>query len=42
MIIENGYSLDALYAMNEQDGATFTIEDGEITGVSYGNSEHES
>lgn len=36
MIIENSYSLEKLYEMNEQ-GFTFVIEDGEITGVHYGN-----
>ena len=36
MLIENTYSLEKLYEMNDQ-GITFVVEDGEITGVAYGN-----
>lgn len=36
MIIENSYTLEELYKMNEEKKATFIIEDGEITGVIYG------
>lgn len=37
MIIENTYTLEELYKVNEEKGTTFVIEDGEITGVLYGN-----
>lgn len=37
MIIENTYTLEELYKVYESKGTTFVIEDGEITGVRYGN-----
>lgn len=35
MLIENTYTLEELYKVNEEKGTTFVIEDGEITGVQY-------
>lgn len=37
MLIENTYTLEELYKVNEEKGTTFVVEDGEITGVNYGN-----
>lgn len=34
-LIENTYTLEELYKINEEQGITFVIEDGEITGVRY-------
>lgn len=34
-LIFNTYSLEELYKMHDETGATFVIEDGEITGVTY-------
>lgn len=41
MMEENTYSLEKLYEMFER-GYTFVVEDGKITGVAYGDGEHES
>lgn len=41
-LIENTYTLEELYKVNEKKGTTFVIEDGEITGVNYGSSDTES
>lgn len=42
MRVENSLTLEELYYKHEKQGATFTIEDGEITGVEYGDSVTES
>ena len=41
-LIENTYTLEELYKAYEKKGTTFVIEDGEITGVNYGDTYTES